>query len=256
MPFASPDKQIERDRYETRARRRREAADIEEASYPPLAPYLCPPHEKYFEWIERLSRPSLRQMDLCCGDGPFANRMPAQHRISFVDLSPGAVFLALRSSGQGRARVQGVAADAEHLPFSPGSFDLVTCAGSLSYFDLDHGLQEIRRVLVPGGHFVCVDSFNHNPIYRLNRWLHFLKGERTKSTLIRMPRTETLDTLKAKLGPILHCSFHGALAFLGPLLGQLAGPDRTRAILESMERSLPGLQKYAFKFVAVVRREG
>jgi hypothetical protein len=32
------------------------------------------------------------------------------------------------------------------------------------------------------GAFIAIDSLNNNPIYRLNRYLHYLKGERSLST--------------------------------------------------------------------------
>ena len=69
-----------------------------------------------------------------------------------------------------------VAADMEALPFKDESFDVVTSAGSLSYGDPDLVDTEVRRVLRTGGTFICVDSLNHNPIYRFNRWLHYLRG--------------------------------------------------------------------------------
>lgn len=44
---------------------------------------------------------------------------------------------------------------AEELPFADHSFDHVTCLGALLYFeDPDRSLQEIRRVLKPGGKLV------------------------------------------------------------------------------------------------------
>lgn len=58
------------------------------------------------------------------------------------DVAPNALFLA----GQ-----------AERLPFSTGTFDLITAAGSLNYIDADLFLPEAARVLVPRGVFVVYD---------------------------------------------------------------------------------------------------
>jgi SAM-dependent methyltransferase len=46
---------------------------------------------------------------------------------------------------------------AERLPFSAGSFDLVTAAGSLNYADLPSALAEIARVLTRDGTFLLYD---------------------------------------------------------------------------------------------------
>ena len=78
-------------------------------------------------------------------------------------------------------RLETVTGDMESLPFGNESFDVICSAGSLSYGDPDLVNQEILRLLRPGGIFICVDSLNHNPIYRLNRWLHYVKGDRSKS---------------------------------------------------------------------------
>ena len=88
----------------------------------------------------------------------------------------------------------------EFLPFASGSFDLVAMAGSLSYGDNDRVLRELHRVLRSGGTLVCVDSLNHNPIYRFNRWVHYRFGERSRSTLQRMPTLGLLEQYQAAFG--------------------------------------------------------
>ena len=50
----------------------------------------------------------------------------------------------------GRVRFQ--AADAAHLPFEDGAFDLVVLANMIPFFD------ELERVLAPGGHLVFMFS--------------------------------------------------------------------------------------------------
>ncbi len=48
---------------------------------------------------------------------------------------------------------------AEHLPFADGSLDLVTSRAAFHHFeDLDLALDEVRRVLTPGGALVMADS--------------------------------------------------------------------------------------------------
>ena len=75
----------------------------------------------------------------------------------------------------------------ESLPFESNTFDLIVCAGGLGYGDNLLVMSEIHRCLKHGSHFVCVDSLNHNPVYRINRYIHFLMGRRTFSVLRRLP---------------------------------------------------------------------
>ncbi len=57
-----------------------------------------------------------------------------------------------------RANARFVAGDAEHLPFSDASFDLVTSNGALNLVpDKAAAFREIRRVLRPGGGLAIAD---------------------------------------------------------------------------------------------------
>jgi ubiquinone/menaquinone biosynthesis C-methylase UbiE len=149
--------------------------------------------------------------------------------------------------------LQTVTADAEQMPFPDGSFNVITCAGSLSYVNLERFLHEIQRLLRPNGWFVCVDSLNHNPIYRLNRYLRYLRGSRTRATLLRMPTLGTIARLRAQFAAT-ETSFHGYASFLAPLLRPLLGETRTAGVLDRFDDCWPGLQRWAFKFVLRGRR--
>lgn len=51
-----------------------------------------------------------------------------------------------------------VKGDSEHLPFQDNTFDAVTVAfGVRNFENLEKGLQEIRRVLKPGGQFIILE---------------------------------------------------------------------------------------------------
>lgn len=91
-----------------------------------------------------------RVLDGGCGDGLFA-RVIAAPVVIGVDSSPAMVE---------RAREWGVDArlgDIQDLPFGDAEFDVVTCNWVLYHLpDLDRGLEELARVLRPGGRFVGI----------------------------------------------------------------------------------------------------
>ena len=99
-----------------------------------------------------------RVLDVPCGDGFYtaalARRMYPFGKVTAADLSD-AYLDAARATVATRAdlaAVKFVKADAYHLPFDDGAFDLVWCARSfISLDDPVAALREMRRVLRPGG---------------------------------------------------------------------------------------------------------
>lgn len=85
----------------------------------------------------------------------MANELGAD--VTLADLSPRMVELAAARG------VNAQVADVQDLPFPDGSFDTVVAAWMLYHVpDVDRGLEEIRRVLVDGGHLVAnVGSVDH-----------------------------------------------------------------------------------------------
>lgn len=64
-----------------------------------------------------------------------------------------------------RSLAAGVGADARHLPFADGSFDLVTANMVLEHLDESEVVfAEIARVLAPGGRFVFVTPNRTHPV--------------------------------------------------------------------------------------------
>jgi 2-polyprenyl-3-methyl-5-hydroxy-6-metoxy-1,4-benzoquinol methylase len=253
MPAQRNDKQIELERYDQRASHVLDADQV--AALGPDGPEgtrneLRTPYTRYAALIRAHARPGAKVLDLCCGNGQHtlaAARLGA--KVVAADIAPANVAVTLARAKLAGLSIDGIVCDAEQLPWGEPTFDLVTCAGSLSYADLDLFIGGVRRVLKPGGAFVFVDSLNHNPIYRLNRWLHYRRGRRSLSTLRRMPTLNTIKRIRVEF-PDLLVSFHGIFSFLAPALGW-ADSARAARWLDTADHCLPCLHRYAFKIVAV-----
>ena len=121
----------------------------------------------------------------------------------------------------------------------------------MSYGDPNLVDAEIRRVLRPGGIFICVDSLNHNPLYRINRWLHYLRGNRSKSTLMRMPDLTRIKALGFGFSRV-NVNYFGSLSFAMPLLSKFIGMHYAKVVSDCFDH-LIGVRRSAFKFVLVAQ---
>lgn len=250
------DKQAEHARYDSRASQRLaegggEALPLGSVAVPLMyrAPYLY-----YEKCVRSLVGPGKRVLELGSGAGLHTGvLLETGAEVTATDISLNALELLARSvtDRQGRGRLRTEQADMEKLPFPGGSFDLVVSAGSLSYGEPSRVDREVRRVLAPGGSVVCVDSLNHNPIYRFNRWVHYLRGERTRSTLSRMPTIQRLEALAAGFRESeLH--FFGSVSWaMGPL-ARLTGEDAASAWSDRIDRWVH-VRASAFKVVLAAR---
>ncbi|WP_425407681.1 class I SAM-dependent methyltransferase [Hwanghaeella sp.] len=117
--------------------------------------------------IDRLKpRPSMHLLDVAGGTGDIAFRFlqAGGGHVSVCDLTEGMVRV-----GRDRAiddgilgnKIDWLVGDAQKLPLADRSVDAYTIAfGLRNVTDIDAALAEARRVLKPGGHFLCLE-FSH-----------------------------------------------------------------------------------------------
>ena len=249
------DKAEELRRYEEVALRALESANPmpQELGAAAVAPELRTPYIYYEQRIQELLSPTDRVLELGAGSGLHtAVLLQTGALVTATDISPSALALLQRKvAGLAPARLSTRVADMEELPFESGSFDVVACAGSLSYGEPDLVDAEVRRVLTAGGTFVCVDSLNHNPIYRLNRWLHYTRGERTRSTLVRMPNANRIEAIGQHFQSV-EVRYFGALGWTMPLLRRMLGSTRAKQVSDKADEMMK-VKRSAFKFVLVAQ---
>ena len=116
-----------------------------------------------------LVSPGSRVLDVACGNGNSARRLAADFGadVTGCDYSARNIAFATAAAGQdgNQTRTQFVRCDAEHLPFAAASFDVVLCECSLCLFDnLDAALDQMRRVLKPGGRIGISDFYLEAPV--------------------------------------------------------------------------------------------
>jgi ubiquinone/menaquinone biosynthesis C-methylase UbiE len=250
------DKELERKRYDERAHialnceYRVIKSDSGAASVPRVlrAPYIL-----YEELFQKILKPNFVVLEIASGTGEFTEvLLKSGAKVVASDISEQSLEL-LRIKYTDHSNLTTIACDMEVLPFPDGIFDVVACAGGLSYGDNQLMLSKIERLLKPGGFFVCVDSLNHNPIYRINRYIHFLRGDRSYSTLLRMPTIDLVRQYQAVLGGATTVRYFGSLSWLITILVRLGFEPFWSAFSDKFDR-LFRTSYSAFKFVLICRK--
>ena len=110
--------------------------------------------------------PGQRVLDLGCGPGDGALKLTQMSAVAIgLDYSQGMLDTARKERSLAGRLTRG---DAGRLPFRDGAFDKIVCTNSFHHYP-NHfaSLQEMRRVLKPGGLLVLVDPRQDNIFGRM-----------------------------------------------------------------------------------------
>ena len=160
-----------------------------------------------------------KALDLCCGTGDLAlalaRRVGPEGEVTGADFSRPMLDLAVaKAQSRAAGQVWFEWADALELPYPDHSFDAVTVGfGARNLADLDRGLSEMHRVLVPGGRLAILE--------------------------ITQPKRQPL-------AGFFRLWFDRAV----PLIGMLAGDSSAYAYLPESVRSFPDARSLAAKLDA------
>jgi SAM-dependent methyltransferase len=241
------DKYIEIKRYDDRAQK----ILVAKKYYKKIPQYITIPYKYYFSFIKKLKKNKL--LEIGAGTGENTLRLiKMKFSICATDISPRSVEV-LNKKYSKYKNFSSKVADMEKLPFKNDSFDVICSAGSLSYGDNNLVMNEIYRVLKFGGVVVLVDSLNDNPIYRLNRYINYIKGNRTESTLKRMPNLNLIDEYIKKFG-YGKIKFFGSISWAFPILKLLLSEKLITKISNFLDKYFK-IKKSAFKFVLILNKK-
>jgi demethylmenaquinone methyltransferase/2-methoxy-6-polyprenyl-1,4-benzoquinol methylase len=103
-----------------------------------------------------------RVLDVCTGTGELAfllaHKVGAGGTVTGVDFCEEMINRARKKTSRHYSNLTYIMSDAKKLPFPDNTFDAVTVAfGMRNIPDTILALQEIKRVLKPGGKFICLE---------------------------------------------------------------------------------------------------
>ena len=249
------DKDIERDRYDDKALKllSKDSFDRMTGSsaypHPIRAPYL-----KYEEMHVECIESNDVVLEIGAGTGIHTHSLlKTGALVVATDISPNSLQIIKKKYKEYSKNLNTEVADMEFLPFENETFDVVCSAGSLSYGDNQVVMQEIYRVLKPGGKVIIVDSLHENPIYVINRWIGYFRGYRSLSTIKRMPTLKLIKKYENKFD-LKKLDFFGSLTWLSPILVFFLRKELAGKFLDRFD-TLIHVKRSAFKFVAVFHKK-
>lgn len=215
-----------------------------------IHPIHTPPYLEYISHLNNSIRSHHKVLELGAGTGKItASLVSIGADITAIDISAESLQVLRARSND---KIKTILADIEDLPFEDSSFDFVISSGSLSYGIPSLVDQELRRVLKPEGSIIILDSLNHNPIYRINRLVSFLRGNRTRSSIETIPDLGRVESL-AGLFENAKILYFGHYLWIYPLLKVFTPRKFADQIMMRLNRAT-GPRKMSFKFVLTGER--
>lgn len=131
-------------------------------------------HRHWKRRVVREARPRAgeRALDLCCGTGDIALGLAREGaEVVGLDFSERMLELSRKRQSKGGhafARIEFLRGDAQNVPFSDNSFDIVTIGyGLRNLASWEQGLREMHRVARPAGRLVVLEFGKpENPVWR------------------------------------------------------------------------------------------
>jgi SAM-dependent methyltransferase len=205
-------------------------------------------------------------LDYGCGTGEWGLLLAGEGAlVTCLDLSPVAIALVLRraaASGVGD-RLRGEARDASDLTCFPSdAFDLIFASAAIHHtLKYPNALEELLRVLKPGGRLILAETYGNNKLLNIARRLGWrLRSQPSEAGEDILFDDEHVRILRERLAEVELIPLN-LLAMTKRLLrGQFTNgfARLSMAALEALDRMLlgaiPGLKRYCGEVVVLGRK--
>jgi len=216
---------------------------------------------QYFKnLIKRYIKPGMKILDYGCGHGMHAI-LPAKlgADVYGIDISEESLKIARERASHENVseKIKFIQMDGEQITFEDNFFDIVFDAGTFSSVDVNKALPEIKRVLKPDGILIGIETFGHNPLANLKRWLNKKSGYRTEWAATHIFKNKDLGVTSQYFKVIETNFFHLFSMFIFPFR-KLPGGKQIFKFIDRIDSAIfmkiPLIKKMAFKIVFVFQK--
>jgi len=204
--------------------------------------------EKYYDAAIMHIAPDYRILELGAGVGVHTGILASRIRggeLYINDISE----ISLDVNKKLHPSVNTLCSSMKSINLPSDSVDIVFSCGSLSYEDPETVDREIKRLLKSNGKLIVLDTLNHNPIYRINRLVRYVLGNRTLNSVKRIPNIYRITNL-SKDFELVSLTYYGSYLWLIKIMSLLVGKNKANTLNDILEERWPS-QINAFKFVLI-----
>lgn len=131
--------------------------------------------DRYQELAQRTAReltPDSNVLEVAPGPGYYAIELArlGNHKITGLDISKTFVEIARGNAAKAGVRIDFERGNASNMPFPVDTFDFIVCCAAFKNFtEPERALEEMHRVLKPGGKALIVDLRKDTPMETINQ---------------------------------------------------------------------------------------
>ena len=207
----------------------------------------------YEKLLFKLAKKEKKILEIGCGAGEASEPLLKDGaNVILTDVVPESLEITSLRFKKYDSHLRIMYADAEDLPFKDKEFDLIVSIGLHSYVDHSKAKNEIDRVLKSKGIYICMDTMDHNPIYRLNRYSNYLRGERNWLELTRTPNMNFINSYK-NIGEV-KVFYFGSMIWLINLFKKFISMDKLIKLSERIDKHFANFTN-AFHFIMVLKKK-
>ena len=217
--------------------------------------HFLPPYNKYNSYLKKIIKPNYVVLDLCVGDGlhSLTSAKLAKFYYALEPSKSGLLILNKRLKKENIKNFYLINSTIEEFN-TDVKFDLITIINSISYFEKRELYKLYQKNLKKGGRMIIIDSLNNNLIYKINHYIHYLKGNRSLKTIRRIFSFKKLIHFLSNFSIVENVHYYGPFLFMKKpmdffrmkkLYLKMAKKDQNQSIFA----------KYSFKFLAIIKKE-
>ncbi len=144
-------------------------------------------NEDFFQFLE-LNAINAEVLDFGCGVGSSLEKVLkfSPKKITGIDISEVSISKAKNKIKEKEPEVELLVDNCEQTKFNSNSFDIVYGTGILHHLNMSMCLDEIKRVLKPGGNLIFIEPLGTNPLINFYRKLTPKSRSKDEHPLVKL----------------------------------------------------------------------